>query len=965
MKIEKGRVQTDQFGRECNLCLYSKPETTAAFGIVPLPDLCTHLEMAPNCDVRIMTSRSTDYDSPSVSDWNEEHIVDLQNDVSSEKVLFEECSARTSNERKSNVMPAIGPLRAAHCTQGSLTTSGPFYIKLAMRLANDALDNLNGMIHIRGGSNNADKYCDSVAAALQYQPTAIKESGTQYVGSTRRLLDVAVTLTELVSNAITTANEDRAVPPVPNQPMTESAVRPCLIGPVPKLFGEKSLKRLTDIIANKNPKRFVNTLSVRKIQHSGVSNVSAVPYTSEDLYEVSGSGAGVMMDCIRQDLSPLNKNAKPFGRKLVDITLRCLEFGKGGGNSPGSSLLPYYGSDSKGEEGNRSVTAPKNPTLDLVFVIALASKEQVKEITSPIIPALVQRKDNTDQFVSECSLCLSAELATTTAFGIVPLAGSGTCLAMVRNSDINTRVGARNAFASRLNDDSPPMDWNGKHMTDLENDVPAAQLLLNGCSTCNDEELKSNDLPPIGLLSATHCSQGLLQRSDFAYTTLSRHLANYAIERLDESTTCTRGGSNNRAQYRAYVPAALRCQSTVVLGTQDMGVIPRLTYAAGTLIELDVKVKTTANDDSDNAQRLKSLTDIIGKHPKVLVDSLGVGMRQLPGVYVVSAVPYTSAELDEHDASTTGVRAMMYCLRECPASLKKVIPQRKVLDRALRYLEVGGGSGNTPSRKAILFHRSIAANEPLMSVWNLAVKRGGNLVTTLTPRLPESEFKVVLDGMAHRGDAGTSHVQTDVGCKGVPLHKKLLREVPLHGLALSQRTWTGGWHAINTSKNIRKKMHGASPIATEAGKTIHSALVHPRADDQQQDDSKASRSNSDERSDKKARPDHLLDNCNLLTTPKLRWCSSPNLVLKKYLGQPNRCHTRVNKSRYRNLLNVPPPDNRYFRGTVDSNAPHNTAPQHREPGVRAPYETGSMCTASSSSHLRRTAYIGGLHLSYR
>lgn len=116
---------------------------------------------------------------------------------------------------------------------------------------------------------------------------------------------------------------------------------------------------------------------------------------------------------------------------------------------------------------------------------------------------------NTDQF-GRGSLCLSAEPATTTAFGIVPPAGLGTCLEIARSCDVKN-IEVMNAF--RLNDyDSPSaMEWNEIHMVDLGNDVSAAKLLLEGSSARTGDERKSNDLPPIGLRTAAKCSQGLLK----------------------------------------------------------------------------------------------------------------------------------------------------------------------------------------------------------------------------------------------------------------------------------------------------------------------------------------------------------------------------------------------------------------------------------------------------------------------
>lgn len=432
--------------------------------------------------------------------------------------------------------------------------------------------------------------------------------------------------------------------------------------------------------------------------------------------------------------------------------------------------------------------------------------------------------------LANCKTVAMKESAMGTAFGILPLSGLGTCFVRAMHCDVKTRTVVMNAFASRLNDyDSPlVMDWNEEHIVDMENDESAEKLFLGGCSTRISDEMKSNDLTPIHLIRAAFdCSEGLLKRFGAADTTLSMRLANDVLEKLDECMIHVRGISNDTEEYCDSVSAALRCQSTVVteFGTQAVGIIPRLLDAAVTLIELAFNGKhgksTQAHENvhlsvysmTDSAVRvclsiiesapkffgeksLKRLTNmLVKKHSKVLEDILRVGMRQLPGVSVVSAVASTCEQLYEHDASASGIGAIMDCLRDGLSSLKKSevkLEGKKLLDVALRCLEFGRGDGKTPNRNIMLFPPSerlkniSAKDDPVLSVLKFVDDKCGNLLTTLTLRLPESEFKVLFDRMAHWCDAGTIPDQLNADCKkvGVSLHNNLLRAVPFYRLSL-------------------------------------------------------------------------------------------------------------------------------------------------------------------------------------
>lgn len=355
-----------------------------AMGILPISGFRVCLEHAlKNEDLKARTkvilsasSRLEDFDTPFSVNWKlatsfivdnretkqEENwrkkqeqlllcsVLQCMRDVMS--LEMEEKVTLSTNDRSS----MVGLKQAAlKCVESLIKRFGVRDVEVSMQCASDVMELLDeAMLNAIGSvkERHTDDYRRLVSVALKCLATVVITFGNTAVAIVPQLLNSAVTLIEwafgpeseeLADNIVGNGNglpkmkrkrkDEKKISAT--EVMTEVGIRTCvsMIEHVSLFFGEKSLQRLTSLVMmNKDAKVLEDVLKVGMQELLSSSVVAAVSSAVEQLSEnrACAYGIGVVMDCVRNGLYAMKKNAvKMEAKSLLGITLKCLEYGRG------------------------------------------------------------------------------------------------------------------------------------------------------------------------------------------------------------------------------------------------------------------------------------------------------------------------------------------------------------------------------------------------------------------------------------------------------------------------------------------------------------------------------------------------------------------------------------------------------------------------------------------------------------
>lgn len=423
------------------------------------------------------------------------------------------------------------------------------------------------------------------------------------------------------------------------------------------------------------------------------------------------------------------------------------------------------------------------------------------------------------------------EKAITTSLSILPLPGLAICMDRACSDVDSSSAIILLSFASLLEDNFYPMlpDWNLESTVSDDGGFAQAKKTLffdhMACSLSNAlTTARNNEKFCLELIKPALCaSEMLLKRLGAEHISKSLELATAVVELVEEDLIKLRQSSECTAETKmllSSLSAGLGCLSTTVriLRKKSIPVIPRMLKASIELIEIAfTRNELKRKKNSKWASRIVSATEaainvsvsvlervpemfgekdlyrmislVLKNEVQVIRDLLDLAVRELPCSTVTISMVTAAGRLEEIDASANGIGMVITSLQNGLDTMKK----SQIKLQAKSFLEV--------CCKSLEYSKNMLEKELYGEVHNKAKgfigneQKGwvsdnfgyvsgkcGDFVTSLTLRLPESEFKKIFDNFAQWCEAESLFKRASAVCHkhDLQLQKTLLRAVPFY-----------------------------------------------------------------------------------------------------------------------------------------------------------------------------------------
>lgn len=441
--------------------------------------------------------------------------------------------------------------------------------------------------------------------------------------------------------------------------------------------------------------------------------------------------------------------------------------------------------------------------------------------------------------LAQCGDDDSRDLSMGTALAILPLPALAMCIKQATASkDINVQVHLLASLTHRLDDLETALTCSWELKDDDENDSNEYDEKVKGnflraSASCLGDVLKSViEKDSSGLILENSAQRKLKQMSILAIEKVVERFGSFDAERaielseivLDVMDGCTDAIQSSRKVKDQYgtLSVALRCTSSIIsgLGPKAVAIIPRGLDVSVTLIDWafgndkedgeDKSVSTMVSLTTgaimlctcvlDSApmffgqhtlQRLTAL--LLGNKQRVLEEVVDMAIQKMPSSSAIGAIWDAVEQLEVQSASSAGIDVLLKCLHSAIPTMKRTelrVELKRLTELCLKCLEYGrfgdgvdSASEKVDAKKDKNGKGGDGLSEEARSVWGRFATTDdicGDMLTTLTLRLSESDFKKMLGSLVHWYEGGClpDSVSSASTTWKITLEKNLLRAVP-------------------------------------------------------------------------------------------------------------------------------------------------------------------------------------------